>query len=236
MSLHLQISRKALCSLSYRVTSCWVVSISNVRTKYFRNHLTHIFKDWQRILFSRSSVSSMMKIICWILHFEILYFPSNTYSSFRTCYGRSPQISIFSHLLIGHSYVFPWSVIVKTYLQKVIESWKKFKNYRGWTDLNRRPLDLQSNALPLSYTPRAANILKDMNILQKWPSLYSNHRLRHRDQHDKPFKIYKSVLGLVSKQDFVNDNKIKRKEEKISYSLLNKLVHLLTTKYRIINK
>ena len=33
---------------------------------------------------------------------------------------------------------------------------KKYKN-RGHPDLNRGPLDLQSNALPLSYTPTSDN-------------------------------------------------------------------------------
>ncbi|CAD5118874.1 DgyrCDS7547 [Dimorphilus gyrociliatus] len=34
--------------------------------------------------------------------------------------------------------------------------WKKIKKHRGHPDLNQGPLDLQSNALPLSYTPKNA--------------------------------------------------------------------------------
>ena len=36
------------------------------------------------------------------------------------------------------------------------------EKYRGHPDLNQGPLDLQSNALPLSYIPPVENILKQV--------------------------------------------------------------------------
>ena len=38
---------------------------------------------------------------------------------------------------------------------------------REWTGLNRRPLDLQSNALPLSYTPIAIGT-KDYSLMDSF--------------------------------------------------------------------
>ena len=46
-----------------------------------------------------------------------------------------------------------WTLVVS---ELVVEQWEKRKKEekkRGHPDLNRGPLDLQSNALPLSYTP-----------------------------------------------------------------------------------
>ena len=44
-------------------------------------------------------------------------------------------------------------VIKATYIQKKRKTCKRKREGRGHPDLNRGPLDLQSNALPLSYTP-----------------------------------------------------------------------------------
>ena len=44
-------------------------------------------------------------------------------------------------------------IICTTWEKKKKKKGKKKKGIRGHPDLNRGPLDLQSNALPLSYTP-----------------------------------------------------------------------------------
>ena len=53
------------------------------------------------------------------------------------------------------------------HLKTIKTSLKTSVKEREWTGLNRRPLDLQSNALPLSYTPIAIGT-KDYSLMDSF--------------------------------------------------------------------
>ena len=84
-----------------------------------------------------------------------------------------------------------YQVVIKDNCWSVMFSRHVKKTSRGQAELNHRPLDLQSNALPLSYTPFKLNLFKAAPIYHVHEILLSYWFTVL--QHEAPTKLFRCL-------------------------------------------